>query len=205
MGNENRFAAVRRALGAGLVVALAAAAAAAQEGARPAPPLEAAFSQFARTWVERTVPDPNVFARKDRDPDFASVGSLFAARRFSFAPTTRVDRPAFRLGRRQQGSVAAWEFDPVQASLFGNVLDPKRAGQTGPVDVRAQARLYLKQQIVQNILGRSAFGRGLSLFIDTGAPTFDPNRTTRSRLLPYLSPEVEVAERKAAMTFVWKF
>ena len=200
---EGRFA---RALAAGLVAVLVPVAAAAQEGPEPKAPLEAAFSKVARSWLERTVPDPQAFARPDRGADFAATASLFAQRRPTFTNVGRLDRSSFRLGRRQKdGAAPAWEFDPVRASLFGQILDPKQAGRTGPVDIRAQARAYLKQQIVQNILGRSAFGRGLSLFIDTGAPTWDPNQTTRSRLLPYLSPEFDAAERKAALTFVWKF
>jgi hypothetical protein len=200
---EGRFA---RALAAGLVAVLVPVAATAQENAEPKAPLEAAFSKIARSWLERTVPDPQVFARPERAADFTAAASLFAQRRPTFASVGRLDRQSFRLGRRQkEGAAAAWEFDPVRASLFGNILDPKLTGRTGPVDIRAQARAYLRQQIVQNILGRSAFGRGLSLFIDTGQPTWDPNQTTRSRLLPYLSPEVDIAEGKAALTFIWKF
>ena len=199
MGNRGRFALA-------LALVLVPVTASAQERAEPKAPFDSVFSKFAKSWAESTVPDPGAFARPNPLAELTSARSFFTQRRFSLVSATRIDRPAFRMGQRQQsGTVARWDFDPVQASLFGNLLDPDRAGQTGPVDIRRQARLYLKQQIVQNILGRSAFGRGLSLFIDTGVNANDPSLTNRSRLLPFLSPEVDVAERKAAMTLIWKF
>lgn len=199
MGNRGRFALA-------LALVLVPAAASAQESARSKAPFDSVFSKVAERWAKSTVPDPQSFARANPLAELTSARSFLTQRRFTIGAATRIDRPAFRLGQRQQGgAVARWDFDPVQASLFGNILDPNRVGQTGPVDVRRQARLYLKQQIVQNILGRSAFGRGLGLFIDTGVHANDPSMTNRSRLLPFLSPEVNVRERKAAMTLIWKF
>ena len=199
MGKRGRFALA-------LALALVPVAASAQESTGSMAPFDSVFSKIAKSWAESTVPDPNAFSRPSPLAEVTSTRSFFTQRRFTIGSATRIDRPAFRMGQRQQsGTVARWDFDPVQASLFGNLLDPDRAGQTGPVDIRRQARLYLKQQIVQNVLGRSAFGRGLSLFIDTGVNANDPSLTNRSRLLPFLSPEVDVAERKAAMTLIWKF
>ena len=199
MGKSGRFVLV-------LALALVPIAASAQESAESKTPFDSAFSKFAKSWAESTVPDPNAFSRANPLAELTSARAFFTQRRFTIGGATRIDRPAFRMGQRQQGgAVARWDFDPVQASLFGNILDPNRAGETGPVDVRRQARTYLKQQIVQNILGRSAVGRGLGLFIDTGVNANDPSVVNRSRLLPFLSPEVDVGERKAAMTLIWKF
>jgi hypothetical protein len=199
MGNRGRIALA-------LVLVLVPIAASAQQSAEPKAPFDSVFSKFAKSWAESTVPDPSAFARPNPLAELTSSRSFFTQRRFSIGAATRIDRPAFRMGQRQHGgSVARWDFDPVQASLFGNILDPSRAGETGPVDVRRQARAYLKQQIVQNILGRSAFGRGLGLFIDTGVPADHESLTNRSRLLPFLSPEFDAREQKAAMTLIWKF
>lgn len=99
-----------------------------------------------------------------------------------------------------QVSNAGWAVPIVG---FGNATSGQR-------DIRDQARSYVKQKLLLEILSRSALGRGLSKFIDPGEAPFGATDTSgqridRSRLLPFISPKLDVGDRKVAVSLIWKF
>ena len=125
--------------------------------------------------------DASKSERKDPDPivKLFSAKSSVAPRQFSIVEAARIDRPRPR----------------TEASRPTTTINP--------VDIRNQARNYVKQRILSEILSRTALGRGLSVFVDTGKTGIDP---TRSRLLPFISPKVSARDGgRAAITFTWKF
>jgi hypothetical protein len=151
--------------------------------------------------VTTNVPDPAAFDRPG-----VSINELFSARSFagerqiSFAAGPRFERPALRAGAHH-ADATNWVFErPLDG--FANGFDAFGNPAIGPVDVRGEARNYVRQKIVSEILSRTAFGRGLSVFIDTGKTGPDD---TRPRLLPFISPKVDAREGKAALTLTWKF
>ena len=113
----------------------------------------------------------------------------------SIVEDARVDRRDFKTEDRRQDDGQNWVFSRPVDGLAGPTI--------GQVDIRDQARNYVKQRLVSEILSKTALGRGLSVFVDTGKTEIDPSR---SRLLPYISPKVSAREGgKAAITFTWKF
>jgi hypothetical protein len=137
-----------------------------------------------------------------------SVDELFSARslmrpiRITAADLAAAGTPVFRLSRKRNEARAvglAGAFAPV-SPLDDLLGDPTGQQQ----DIRDRARNYVKQQIVKEILSRSAVGRGLSLFIDTGEQTVR-DAGTRSKLLPYISPRVDAGEGKIELQLTWKF
>ena len=134
---------------------------------------------------------------KDPDPivELFSVRSFAVPHRFSIVEGARVDRPNLRREEHQRDDGQNWVFSRPVDGLTGPTI--------GQVDIRDQARNYVKQRLVSEILSKTAFGRGLSVFVDTGKTEIDP---TRSRLLPFISPKVSAREGgRAAITFTWKF
>jgi hypothetical protein len=164
-------------------------------------PFAAAFAGVVRTWVETRVPDPHAF---DGPP--ASVTSLFSARSFddsrriSVAAGPRFDRPGPR-GPSGGDDGVNWVFGrPIDG--FSNGFDQFGNPSVGPVDIRGEARAFVRQKIVTEILSRTALGRGLGVLVDTGSTGPVDGR---SRLIPFLSPKVNAREGKAAITLTWKF
>ena len=134
--------------------------------------------------------------RKERDPivELFSVRSFAMPHRFK-VEDVRVDGPSRRSEVRHQNDGQTWVFSGPLDGLAGPTI--------GQVDIRDQARNYVKQRIVTEILSKTALGRGLGVFVDTGRSTIDP---TRSRLLPFISPKVSARDGgRAAITFTWKF
>lgn len=201
MGTQQSILA-RRVAAAGLVLVLAQMLALAQDKGRV--PFESAFSSFARTWATKHVPDPSAFSHTNTSlGELFSAKSIFQTRRLAIATTGRLDRPVFRLNAKQQRN------DDGTNWAFGRPLDGFSSGfdafgnpTIGPADVQAQARNYVKQRIINEILSKTAFGRSLAVFVDSGRHGLDPNR---SRLLPFISPKVNLGEGKVAMTVTWKF
>jgi hypothetical protein len=146
----------------------------------------------------------------DRDTSrIESVDELFSARslmrpiRITAADLAATGTPVFRLSRKRNEARAVG----LSGAAFAPVspLDDLLGDPTGQQqDIRDRARNYVKQQIVKEILSRSAVGRGLSLFIDTGEQTLR-DAGTRSRLLPFISPRVDAGEGKIELQLTWKF
>lgn len=202
MGTQQSILA-RRVAAAGLVLVLAQMLALAQDKGRV--PFESAFSSFARTWATKHVPDPNAFSQSSNPiGELFSAKSLFQTRRLAIATNGRLDRPAFRLNAKQQRNAddgTNWAFGrPIDG--FSSGFDAFGNPTIGPADVQAQARNYVKQRIINEILSKTAFGRSLAVFVDSGKSGLDPSR---SRLLPFISPKVNLGEGKVAMTVTWKF
>jgi hypothetical protein len=145
---------------------------------------------------DAAAPDDGQKADKpDAIVELFSVRSFAVPRKFSIADDARVDRPDVRPEERRRDDGQTW--------VFANPVDGLAGPTIGQVDIRDQARNYVKQRIVSEILSKTAFGRGLSVFVDTGKDGVDP---TRSRLLPFISPKVSAREGgRAAITFTWKF
>jgi len=163
-------------------------------------PFASAFSKIVETWTETNVPAP---ANVDGSMD--AVTRLFSARAFAapghiaVANGLRLDRPAAQAGRRSDGT--NWVLArPIDG--FANGFDQFGNPAVGPVDLRGEARNFVRQKIVTEILSRTALGRGLSVLIDTGK--VGPQEG-RSRLLPFVSPKLNAREGKAAITLTWKF
>jgi hypothetical protein len=198
MGTQ-RLVVARRAAAA-VVLALLSAPALAQ--GPEAEPLEPVFSSLAETWAAERVPEPAVFGPG------GSIGSLFSARtfagsrRFSIEAAQGHSLPGVRLrGRGQRDDGVNWVFArPLDG--FSTGFDQFGNPAVGTIDIRDQARNYVKQKLISEILSKTAFGRGLSVFIDSGKTGLDPER---SRLLPFISPKVNAREGKAALTLTWKF
>ena len=170
----------RRCLAATLVVAVASSAAVAQEpySGEPRKAIDAAFTQMGQGWLRATVPNADAL-RSQQQAFSADYG-----------------RPP---QHRAHDGASAPEFRPSTA--FPGTQNPQTIGPV--VDIRDQARAYVKQRLVTEILSRSAFGRSLSVFIDTGSATLAPDR---SKLLPFISPKFKASEGgKVALQFTWKF
>lgn len=132
--------------------------------------------------------------QRDAITELFSVRSFAVPHRFK-VEDVRVDGPNVRSEDRQQNDGQTWVFSGPLNGLTGPTI--------GQVDIRDQARNYVKQRIVSEILSKTALGRGLSVFVDTGKDGVDP---TRSRLLPFISPKVSARDGgRAAITFTWKF
>jgi hypothetical protein len=138
--------------------------------------------------------------------DILSPSMLFAPVRISRADF-ETQGPALgpRAARRaaREGGFAS-AFAP--SLPFAEILDP--VGQQQKQDIRDRARNYIKQQIVKEILSKTAFTRGLGKLIDTGETVTDADgieRAARSKMLPYVSPRVDAGEGKVELRLTWKF
>jgi hypothetical protein len=179
MGRNDRMRGAR-CLAATLAVVVASSAALAQEPAtgEQEKPVDAAFTRIGQDWLRERLPDAE--ALRGQKQSFSSE---------------YVQRPRRRSGDGER----APEFRPT--TPFPGTQD--QLGVTPVVDIRDQARAYIKQRLVSEILSRSALGRGLSVFIDTGSNTFSPER---SKMLPFISPKFKASEGgKVALQFTWKF
>ena len=179
MGRNDRVRGARR-LAAALVVAVTSSAALAQEpsSGERRKAVDAAFSQIGQSWLRETVPSAD--ALRDQSRAFsADYGRPPERRARDGSPT-----PQFRPNTSFPGTQDRLGAEPV-------------------VDIRDQARAYVKQRLVTEILSRSAFGRSLGVFIDTGSTAISPDR---SKLLPFISPKFKASEGgKLALQFTWKF
>lgn len=146
----------------------------------------------------------------DRDGHrIEGVEELFSARslmrpiRITAADLAATGTPVFRLSRKRNEARAVGLAGSAYAPV--SPLDDLLGDPTGQQeDIRDRARNYVKQQIVKEILSRSALGRGLSVFIDTGEQAL-PDTSTRSKMLPYISPRVDAGEGKVELRLTWKF
>lgn len=198
-------------LQAGLLVLAAlslplAASAAQEKGSRTAGGLAAALERQTRKWADSRVEDaerPGL----DREAieELVAPGSLLAPRHATLADVAGT--PVFRLNRRGGatvvGDASGWAAPGAFPFGLGSLEDPANR----QVDIRRHARNLVKQRIVKEILSRTAFGRGLGLLIDTGAPAAGgpEGLDTRSKMLPYVSPNVDASEGKVELRLTWKF
>lgn len=163
-------------------------------------PFESAFQGFERTWVDSHVPAWRP-ARPAGQSFGAFVGAFSGQRRIDVSSMGAMDRSVLDL-RPRKTQQTSWQFSRQTPDGFANGFDAFGNPAIGPVDVQAQARIYLKQQLITQILSRTSLGRSLGIFIDTGdRPAFD----TRSRLIPFVSPKVNAKAGKAGLSLVWKF
>jgi hypothetical protein len=199
MGTQRSVASKRGAV-ACLAFALSLAPQAALAQSAKTVPFETAFSNFARTWATEHVPDPQAFDRPLPIAQLFSARALATRSRIALADGPRLVGASRRAGAASDDGTNWVLARPLDG--FANGFDAFGNPAVGPVDVRGQARNYVRQRIVTEILSKTALGRSLSVFVDTGRAGQDPDR---SRLLPFISPKVNAREGKAAITLTWKF
>lgn len=170
-----------------------------ERGPRPDEPFSAAFPNVMKTLFRERVPDAAPDASLGSVTRLFSARSYAAPRRIAFSGV-RIDRQASRVaGRRDDGT--NWVFGrPLDGFLTG--FDQFGNPAVGQVDFRGEARNFVRQKIVTEILSRTALGRSLSVLVDTGKTG---PQEGRSRFVPYVSPKVNAREGKAAITLTWKF
>jgi len=201
MGNQHPPVLLQSAILLCIVLLSAATAIAQEPTAKSAAPLDSAFKGFERSWIVGRVPawkpsgqvasTQGVYSRAysgTRRVEAEAMGS--DDKSFSFLPT-----------RKNQAS-NQWILAQRPVDGFANGFDAFGNPAIGPVDIQAQARTYLKQRLISEVLSKTAFGRSLSLFIDSG-----DHRTLdkRSMLIPYVSPKLNASAGKASVSLIWKF
>ncbi|HQR40030.1 MAG TPA: hypothetical protein PLF26_16720 [Blastocatellia bacterium] len=184
------------------IVVTASVVALAQEphGSRTAP-FDTAFRGFERSWIDARVPQWQPSATGPQS--FGVYSRVYSGQRHielsSMQPGGRAMGP---FGQQRARSSTEWQLPVRPADGFANGFDSFGNPAIGPVDIQAQARMYLKQRLVSELLSKTALGRSLGIFIDSGDRSlFDK----RSRLIPFISPKVNARSGQASVGLVWKF